>query len=431
VFYSQPRFIRDLFVAGGCAYFKDSSIDTDSYGKKIFQGSPITESIKESFVIPINIEGVSLFFCEHLKSEDYFDKFGFPKKIERNLSFLCQALARQFAHFIENAPNEADNIVLVEYEKLLDNSARAVSITKTLGKSKDFNSIFTPVPHGENLSTINESQLHLFHLNPVNGNFQFDALESFLVKNIASYVHNRMAISQYECDDDIATMVAKAFGAFQKAKDIDEAWLDNELGNILIYAFLEEVLEAPKLYNKIELLASGHSQSALSGGGAHLFKAGSDSSPHFQLVFSKSNIHNDITAAIDMAITATKEVIEGMKKELLFIENSILATNFPEHTANLLANILVPKKAKGNQAQNAFGVFLGYSLNLPGVPNDTFRAVLATKMQTDISVHAKYISNKIAAEGLDNCSFYFYFLPFNNAEREKKTVMQNILRGGS
>lgn len=351
--------------------------------------------------------------------------------IERNLNFFCQALARQFALFIENAPNEVDDIVLIEYEKLLDNSARAVSITKSLRKSADFSRIFTAVPHGEKLTTVNESKLYLYHLNPVNGIFQFDAMESFLVKNIAGYVHDRVTISQYEYDEDVTTMVAKAFGAFQKAKDIDDIWLDSELGNILVYAFLEEVLGAPKLYNKIELLASGHNQTALSGGGVHLFNAGSDSYPSFQLVFSKSNIHNDIKAAIDMAISDAKEIIKGIKKELFLIENSILATNFPETTANLLANILVPKKSKENQAQNAFGIFLGYSLILPGIPNNIFRTVLAAKMQADISAHAQYISEKIIAEGLDNYSFYFYFLPFNEAEREKKAVMQSILRGGS
>lgn len=244
-------------------------------------------------------------------------------------------------------------------------------------------------------------------------------------------MHDRITISQYEHDDDIITMVAKAFGAFQKAKDIDDNWLDNELGNILIYAFLEQVLEAPKLYNKIELLASGHSQTAVSGGGLHLYNAGSDSSPNYQLVFSKSNIHNDITATIDMAIADAKGIIKGIKNELYLIENPILATNFPETTANLLANILVPKKSKVNQAENAFGVFLGYTLNLPSVPNTAFRTALASKMQADISAHAQYITDKIIAEGLDNYSFYFYFLPFNDAEREKKTVMQNILRGGS
>lgn len=432
-FSSQQRFVGGLFSAGGSAYFSSSPISSNSYEKKIYQGRPITESIRESFPTPINIDGIIDFFYKNLDPARlplYLNKFGISAEIEEDFDFFCIAIAKQFALFIESATNDAENIVLKEYQKLIEDPSRAISITKTLTKSINFDSIFTAVPHKEKLSTVNESKLNLYHLNPVNGLFQFDALESFLVKNISSYIHDRVTISGYESNEDIATMVAKAIGAFQKAKDIDESWLDNELGNILIYAFLEQVLEAPKIYTKIELLASGHEQTALSGGSVHLLNTGSDSAPAYQLVFGKSNINNDITAAIDMAIDAVKGVVSGINNELRLISNPILSTNFPDSTAKLLANILVPTKSKDKQVPNAFGIFLGYSLNLSGVPNDAFRAAVAAKMQADISCQSKYLADKITAEGLDGYSFYFYFLPFNNAEIEKKTVMKNILQGG-
>lgn len=43
--------------------------------------------------------------------------------------------------------------------------------------------------------------------------------------------------------------------------------------------------------------------------------------------------------------------------------------------------------------------------------------------------HAAYISQKIKDCGLENHAFYFYLLPLNDAETEKKTIMQHVLDG--
>lgn len=420
-----------MFVAGGSNHFYTRPDSTNSSEKKLYQGArPINRNIADTFC-PVNILGLHNFFTEHLKFESIaqlFASFSFPTDIEQDFEFFCTALAHQFALFIKKAPDDADDIVLIEYQKLLENPARAIVITKTLKKTDDFDDIFIPVLHSENLTTINESKLCLRHLNHSNSRFSFNAMESFLVENIVNYVQDRMTIDRFEIDRDIPTM-AKSFGTFKKVED--DIWLDNELGNIIIYAFLEQILGAPKLYNKIELIASGHEQVAFSGGGVHLYNAGSDSSPDYQLVFGKANIDNDIKLAIDNAFDAINKVIHNTRNELLLIENSILSTRFPEIVAKRLANILKPQKSIGRQAQNAFGVFLGYSINLTGVSNANFRAALTAKMQSDIKDHAKYISDKIVKEGFENYSFYFYFLPFNDATIEKKSVLKNILQGGN
>jgi len=77
-------------------------------------------------------------------------------------------------------------------------------------------------------------------------------------------------------------------------------------------------------------------------------------------------------------------------------------------------------------------VFLGYSLGLD--PNNYSTAAFGTefmkKMDTDIKAHVAYIANKIKAENLGAHSFYFYILPFNDADKEKKSIMNTVLGGG-
>ena len=50
-------------------------------------------------------------------------------------------------------------------------------------------------------------------------------------------------------------------------------------------------------------------------------------------------------------------------------------------------------------------------------------------MEQDAQAHAAYIAQKIKDNGLENHAFYFYLLPLNNAEAEKKTIMQHVLDG--
>ena len=73
-----------------------------------------------------------------------------------------------------------------------------------------------------------------------------------------------------------------------------------------------------------------------------------------------------------------------------------------------------------------------YSLGLDGnnYSNLEFRKVLMEKMNTDIKAHAAYIMEKIKKENLSSHSFYFYILPFNDADGEKLSIMNELLGGG-
>ena len=50
-------------------------------------------------------------------------------------------------------------------------------------------------------------------------------------------------------------------------------------------------------------------------------------------------------------------------------------------------------------------------------------------MRADIKRYIPYILQKIKDNHLGTHSFYFYFLPFNDAEEEKKAIMEAVLEG--
>ena len=77
----------------------------------------------------------------------------------------------------------------------------------------------------------------------------------------------------------------------------------------------------------------------------------------------------------------------------------------------------------------AFGVFVGYTLDIECDDNDAFREQAVTKMRDDIKRIAPYIVQRANELRLGMHSFYFYFLPLNNAEEDKRQIMSNLLGG--
>ena len=53
-------------------------------------------------------------------------------------------------------------------------------------------------------------------------------------------------------------------------------------------------------------------------------------------------------------------------------------------------------------------------------------------MRKDIQAHVSYIIDKIKTAGMELYSFYFYFLPFNEADEDKQEIMKSLLgfKGG-
>ena len=112
------------------------------------------------------------------------------------------------------------------------------ALSKTL-TSGNFDEVFIEVPHEEKLGLVNSEQLRLFHLNVVDKAFSLKELQSFLRKNIGQYVFSRMRIEEYELSGDAYSVGLDAIELMRKNGNADEKGTGNELGEILLYAFLE------------------------------------------------------------------------------------------------------------------------------------------------------------------------------------------------
>lgn len=303
-------------------------------------------------------------------------------------------------------------------------------LSKTLNDA-GFDGIFTEIPHSESLGLKNPNELRMFCLNVSNNAFSFDAMQELLIDNIGSYIYSRAKIDQFIMDGRERSIGAKAIGIMRKATNMDIAWLGEQLGDILLYIFLEQVLDAPKLYSKIELIEQGNAN-LVNGGGVHLLEK-REGFPEHQLVFGKSHVIGDLRTAIDNAFIQLEGLKSNEASELRLVENTILSQRFTQKTTEQLKSILIPSKQKNTVLDKSFGVFLGYSLGLNSddYSRAEFQAKLTQKMEADIKAHTAYIAEKIKIAKMNSYSFYFYILPFNDAETEKQSIMQALIEGGA
>lgn len=304
------------------------------------------------------------------------------------------------------------------------------SIQKTI-KDKNFNGIFNEVKHSEALALKNNNELRVFHLNVINNKFSDRELKRFLLRNIGRYVYSRAELERFVIEDDVESVGLTALTKLKKYSGAGQLTGDT-LGDMILYTFLEQVLDAPKIMSKIELTTTA-SHYGCKSDGIHLLAIDSGmGQPYHQLVFGASQIIGDLRNAVDRAMDTVKEIKEDPSAELSVVDSTLFGRVFDNSTAEYMKNIIIPSKGGFGAIDHAYGIFLGYTLEIDSsvLSNPQFRVEAVNKMKEDIKSVTPYIVDKINSMGMGGYSFYFYVLPFNDAPVEKKEIIQDMLTGG-
>ena len=112
-----------LFVTGGSSYFSASITADKEYQKKLYNGSKrLTQNLKISFPANIQVDALVGLFEKHLKDDqvrEAMTRFAIPVSLAPEKSAFARALALQFWYLIKNEDSDVDDIVAMEYQKLL------------------------------------------------------------------------------------------------------------------------------------------------------------------------------------------------------------------------------------------------------------------------------------------------------------------------
>ena len=329
-------------------------------------------------------------------------------------------------NFYETYNQMVDMVKLYEVTK-----PKSVAVIPLTSKGK-FDKVFTPIS-SERLSISANHDLQIFCLKFDDFDFDYHGLWKHLRNNIGYYVYSRAQIKQYMDDDEISALAYDAIAHIKEMIAIGKMPTGNELGELLLYIFLEQVLNAPKLMSRVEFGNHGGIFTSESAG-IHLLTA-DDTVPFNQVVLGTSMINDNLQVAIDSAFIDAQKLKNRKKDERRFVESNIFATSFPEKIYNQLETIILPDETSMKKPATAFGMFLGYTLSgisASGKAIDAYQNEVFDKLKTDILNQVPFIESKITQYGLDGYSLYIYLLPFADADEDKKDIMDKLLqsRGG-
>ena len=120
---SQAQYLKGLFSAAGIT--RNYSLD---YLKAVYEGvtKKLNSNMKKHFPKPVDEGRIAAYYEKHVVSEyvdALVDAFAIPANLERNKSYLCIALARQVAAFINSTDDSAECVVAEAYEGAIIASA--------------------------------------------------------------------------------------------------------------------------------------------------------------------------------------------------------------------------------------------------------------------------------------------------------------------
>lgn len=212
-----------------------------------------------------------------------------------------------------------------------------------------------------------------------------------------------------------------------------------ELGELLLFSFLESDLKAPKLLTKMELKTNPNMYFNGADGVHYLKLANGD----FQLIFGESKAYEDLGDGISAAIgsifkfknDAIKDDESGQVRGITFekglLNAHLTAETFSEQECAFLKSLIYPKATQGFCVDTAFAVFVLYNIQIPdeqkSKSNIEFRSWLFDGLKKAITELLPSILKEISDKQLSGHSFYFYIVPFENMEENRDIVLRGTI----
>ncbi len=326
--------------------------------------------------------------------------------------------------FVKDKLSVSDSIFILDSE--VSNITTPIALTVDATK---FASVFTELNASTySLSLPNPNKVKLFKLRVANNEFDKAPISDFILDNISQYVYSRTKIKDISAVNNVRSISTRAIKDLVK----NPAFSDQKITfcEIMLYSFMESTMFSPKILSGFEINGSGGSKSYSSG--VYLLPAGIIS-PSNQIVFGCTQAHDSLKDAIDDVLKQACDIKDNRHEEVHLLDPAILNTIMKPSEAKYVKNIVTPQRSSTVDTDDAFGLFITYSINIPGkdtMSNLAYRAALDTQMDADIKANLPYIFSQIKSLSLNAYSFYFFILPLDKVENDTKAIMSMSVGGG-
>lgn len=397
---------------------------------------------KEAFVLAIkdvlqedttiadtDIIGFNGFTKKSIIESDTFDFYALIASLMRYCSNIVntgyKANIREITStYISNKLTSIGEIHLVDDEI----AAISTPLTLTIDAAR-FSSVFTEVnPNAYSLSLPNPNKVKLYKLRVTNNEFDKAPISDFILDNISQYVYSRTKIKDISAHHNVKTISTRAIRELSSTPAFTDQ--KNTFCEMMLYSFMESSMSAPKIMSGFEVDAAGRSNKFSSG--IYLLPAGTVSTNN-QIVFGCTQAHDNIQNAIDDVLSQATNIKINRTDEIHLLDPSVLNTILEPSVSEYVKNIIIPKRDSEDEPDDAFGLFISYTIDIPGkdtMSNSAYRSALQAKMDSDITSAIPYIINKINILGLSHHSFYLFILPLDKVEDDTRAIISMSVGGG-
>ncbi|MCR4646686.1 MAG: DUF1837 domain-containing protein [Oscillospiraceae bacterium] len=275
-----------------------------------------------------------------------------------------------------------------------------------------------------------DNTLRLFMLNTSNKLFNYDELYEYILPNVTKYVFSRKRLADIEHDPKKQqTIILDALSHLRPIENDNDKGAGGELGEILLYLFLEQDLKAPKLFSKVELKTNAQDYVKGSDGIHFKFRKNAQGEQIMQLIIGEAKIRNDLKDGIEEAFKSIDAFLTSNIQDRNLLDTHLMNQIVNEKEAVEIKEYItaIPRKKK----ETVFGIFIGYSVNYDGSTdsNDEYdQNIIAENIKQVLNMRSKII-DLICNYSVSNYEFNFYFLPFHDAKRDRKTIMKQLTKG--
>lgn len=295
-------------------------------------------------------------------------------------------------------------------------------------KESDFLGSFDLI-WSKDLDKYKKNKLNLFVLKINSNEFDYDLLLDMLLDPVIDYSISRQVKEKYK--NRPATLSKKA-----REKFVEYTRNNGELGELLLFCFLETHLGAPKILTKLELKTST-SHYVNGADGVHFLRLPDG---NYQLIFGESKTYQKIDAAIREAFISIynfKNGINdkgnsknGIRYEKSLISDNLFKESFSEEERDFLESLIYPTPNSNFDVDDAFGIFIGFQIDVSeeekGMPTAEFRKLIKSRVDVEVSKYLGNIQQRIIDNKLQGHNFYIYVLPFTDINLKRQRIMEAI-----
>lgn len=275
------------------------------------------------------------------------------------------------------------------------------------------------------------NKLELFTC-PINANqFDYSRMTDTLYESVADFSISRKTKEKYS---------GKPMTLSRKAREKFKEYKKNkgELGEFLLFCFLEGHLKAPKILSKLELKTST-SMYVNGSDGIHFLKL---LNGDYQLIFGESKLYTNLTLGLRDAFNSISDFVKeendkgdeksGINYEKSLISSNIFKESWTADEEEFLEQLIYPTANMEYFVDDAFGIFVGFEIDIDdemrNLPNDKFRDAIEKYINDFVSMRIINIENYIQEYNLLGYNFHIYLLPFTDIDNSREKILESLIK---